>query len=147
MGPWSRPHVTLLPSIPVCFTDVPQTDPRQAVGTAASMHQCRTEVTDEVTPPVTLTRDPATVAIGVVVAKEHPGASGSSTAPAAVPAAPTTASTTTTTTTAPPTTTTPSASPGSTAPTTTTLPPTTTTTLPPTTTTTLPVVTSGGTSR
>ena len=59
MGPWSRPHVTLLPSIPACFTDVPQTDPRQAVGTAASMHQCRTEVTDELTPPVALTRDPA----------------------------------------------------------------------------------------
>ena len=97
----------------------------------------------------------ATFAIGVVVAKEHPGASAPST-PGPVEAPGTSVPTTSTlgsstTTTAPPPSTSPTSSivgssPGTSAPTTTPPPPTTTTS-PPTTTTTRPVITSGGTSR
>ena len=91
----------------------------------------------------------ATIAIGVVVAKEHPGASASfNPVPAQVPT--TSTSNTSTPTTLPPTTTPTSSDPGSASPSpapTTTTSPTTTTTLPPTTTTTPPVATSGATSR
>jgi hypothetical protein len=108
----------------------------------------------------------ATALIGVVVAKEHPGAgsgAGASGKPPAQSATtpnattpPTSSTPTSTPTTSTPTTSTPTSAPasgGSAIPTTapTTLAPTTTTTTttsrPPTTTTTRPVVTSGGTSR
>jgi cytoskeletal protein RodZ len=98
---------------------------------------------------VVLVATGATIAIGVVVAKEHPGASASSN-PVPSQAPITSTPSTSTTTTSPPITTPTSSDPGSAstyqAPTTTTSPPT-TTTLPPTTTTTPPVVTSGATSR
>lgn len=96
----------------------------------------------------------ATVAIGIVVAKEHPGGTASNASPVQAPTRPTTSAatpSTTTTVTSPPTTTPTSSGQGETSgsasPTTTTSPPTTTTILPPTTTTTRPVATSGGTSR
>jgi cytoskeletal protein RodZ len=91
----------------------------------------------------------ATVVIGVVVAKEHPGGIASGSAPLQTPSTSTTVAPTTTT--SPPTTTPTSSSLGadssSSTTTTTTLPPTTTTIAPPTTTTTRPVATSGATRR
>jgi hypothetical protein len=90
----------------------------------------------------------ATVVIGIVVSKEHPGASASGAAPLQTPTTSTTVAPTTTTS---PLATTPTSSDlgaGLSSPTTTTtLPPTTTTTSPPTTTTTRPVATSGATRR
>jgi hypothetical protein len=90
----------------------------------------------------------ATVVIGIVVAKEHPGGTASVSAPLQTPSTSTTVAPTTTTL---PPTTTPTSSTlgaGSLSPTTTTTLPTTTTTVaPPTTTTTQPVATSGATRR
>jgi hypothetical protein len=92
----------------------------------------------------------ATVVIGIVVAKEHPGASASGNTPLQTPSTSTTTTVAPTTTTSPNTTEPTSSDLGagsSSATTTTTLPPTTTTTAPPTTTTTRPVATSGATRR
>jgi hypothetical protein len=90
----------------------------------------------------------ATVAIGIVVAKEHPGGTASGSVPLQTSSTSTTVAPTTTT--SPPTTTPTSSNlgAGSSSPTTTTtVPPTTTTIAPPTTTTTRPVATSGATRR
>jgi cytoskeletal protein RodZ len=81
----------------------------------------------------------ATALIGVVVAKEHPGASGTPVTTDTTPSSSTSTSTSTSTTTAP------STGSGSVATPTTVAP--TTTTRAPTTTTTTPKVTSGGSSR
>src|ERR1700722_9585629 len=90
----------------------------------------------------------ATVVIGIVVAKEHPGATASGSAPLQTPSTSTTVAPTTTTSPTTTTPTSPSLGAGSSSPTTTTtLPPTTTTIAPPTTTTTRPVATSGATRR